>query len=125
MTVVISPHNCLVPEKKDADIVLDGETDFAKLAAEAGKPNRCIKILAGTLNGNGGFNPDGSRYLRPAPGVTILGAGPGQTIIEAASDGAILDEDAQSIAAVIPEVLLPVGCGYSPVLGPVISLGFP
>jgi hypothetical protein len=84
MTVVISPKFCPSPERDDADLVLDGETDFAKIAAEAGKPDRCIKILAGTLNGNGGFNTDGSRYLRPGPGVTIQGAGPGQTIIEAA-----------------------------------------
>jgi len=84
MTTIISPENCPVPEKNNADIVLDGETDLAKIAAEAGKPDRCIKILAGTLNGNGGFAPDGSRYIRPGPGTTIRGAGPGLTIIEAA-----------------------------------------
>jgi Glu-tRNA(Gln) amidotransferase subunit E-like FAD-binding protein len=77
MAIFISPKNCQNQEKKDADLVLNGETDFQKLAAEAAKRDRLVTILAGTLNGNGGFNPDGSRYLRPGPGVTIMEAGLG------------------------------------------------
>jgi hypothetical protein len=84
MTFVISPKNCPTQDKRSADLVLDGETDIPKLAAECAKPDRTISILTGTINGNGGVIPDGSRYLRPGPGVTIRGAGPGQTIIEAA-----------------------------------------
>jgi hypothetical protein len=76
MSIIISPKNCPNQEKKDADLVLDGETDLQKLAAEAAKPDRLVTILAGTLNGNGGFNTDGSRHIRPGPGVTIHGADP-------------------------------------------------
>ena len=72
MTFVISPKNCPFPEKTGLDLVLDGETDIPKLAAECAKPDRTITILAGTINGNGGSIPDGSRYLRPGPGVTII-----------------------------------------------------
>lgn len=83
MAYIISPKNSASPERAGANLVLDGENDIPKLGAALSVPGRAIVILAGTINGNGGTLPDGSRYLRPAAGVTIRGAGPGQTIIEA------------------------------------------
>jgi hypothetical protein len=77
--LVIAARDSSAADRNGADIVCDGRTDVAVLAKAFGVPDREVVLSAGTFNANGGFNAAGNRYLRPAEGVTIRGAGPGLT----------------------------------------------
>jgi hypothetical protein len=77
--LVIAARDSSAADRNGADIVCDGRTDVAVLAKAFAVPDREVTLSAGTFNGNGGFNASGNRYLRPAEGVTIRGAGPGLT----------------------------------------------
>ncbi|HQJ88860.1 MAG TPA: hypothetical protein PLY91_10015 [Methanoregulaceae archaeon] len=71
MTITIAPKGNPAP----ADVRLDGTTDITVLAKYVTRPGADIRILAGTVNLNGGSSgdPSGGGYLRPGEGTTITG----------------------------------------------------
>ena len=77
--LVIADRDSSPAEKAGADVVCDGRSDVAVLAKALSVPDREVVLTAGRFDVNAGTAPDGTRYLRPAAGVTIRGAGPGLT----------------------------------------------
>ncbi len=78
--LVIAARDASPIDRAAADIVCDGRTDVAVLAAKAfAVPDREVVLTAGRFDANAGFTAAGNRYLRPAEGVTVRGAGPGLT----------------------------------------------
>jgi hypothetical protein len=95
--VVIAARDSSAADRAAADIVCDGRTDVAVLAKAFAVPGREIVLTAGRFNGNGGFNAAGNRYLRPAEGVTIRGAGPGLTRLVAEREPCRIAVDAPDV----------------------------
>jgi len=83
--------------KADADVVCDGRTDVAVLVRALAVPDREVVLSAGTFDGNAGFTAAGNRYLCPAAGVTVRGAGPALTRLEARLEPCRLAVDAPGV----------------------------
>ncbi len=81
--LVIAARDSSPADRNRADLICDGKTDVAVLAKAMAVPDREVELCAGTFNGNGGFTSTGNRYLTPAAGVAVRGAGPGLTRIVA------------------------------------------
>ncbi len=70
---------------------------MAVLAKAFAVPDREVVLTAGTFDGNAGFNAAGNRYLYPAAGVTVRGAGPGLTRLLAAAEPCRIAVDAPGV----------------------------
>ncbi len=77
--IVIAPRDASPADRNAADVVCDGRTDVAVLSKAFSVPDREVLLTAGTFDANAGFTAAGNRYLSPAAGVTVRGAGPGLT----------------------------------------------
>ncbi|HIH03030.1 MAG TPA: hypothetical protein HA263_03970, partial [Methanoregulaceae archaeon] len=95
--IVIAPRDASPADRAGADTVCDGKTDVAVLAKAFAVPDREVMLTAGTFNANAGFNAAGNRYLLPAEGVTVRGAGPGLTRLMAASEPCRISVDAPGV----------------------------
>ncbi|MEN6341341.1 MAG: right-handed parallel beta-helix repeat-containing protein [Methanospirillum sp.] len=95
--IVIAARDAPAADRNAADVVCDGKTDVAVLAKAMAEPDREIVLTAGTFNGNGGFNAAGNRYLSPAAGLTVRGAGPGLTRIVAENEPCRIAVDAPGV----------------------------
>ncbi len=84
--IVVAARDSSPADRNAADIVCDGRTDVAVLAKAFAVPDREVVLAAGTFDANAGFTAAGNRYLRPAAGVTIRGAGPGLTRLVARTE---------------------------------------
>ena len=97
MTVVIAARNSPARDRCRADIVCDGKTDVAVLARALAEPGAEVELGAGEFDLNGGFTAAGNRYLRPAEGVTVRGAGPGLTRLVARAEPCRIAVDAPGV----------------------------
>jgi hypothetical protein len=97
MTVVIAARNAPAGDRYRADIVCDGRNDVAVLSKAFAEPGAEVELSAGEFDVNGGFATDGTRYLRPAEGVTVRGAGPGLTRLVARADPCRIAVDAPGV----------------------------
>ena len=97
MTVVIAARNAPTRDRCRADIVCDGKTDVAVLARAFTEPGAEVELSAGEFDVNAGFTSAGNRYLRPAEGVTVRGAGPGLTRLVARREACRIAVDAPGV----------------------------
>ena len=95
--LVIAARDSSASDRASADIVCDGRTDVAMLAKALAVPDCEVVLTAGTFDVNAGTAPDGTRYLRPAAGVTIRGAGPGLTRLVAEREPCRIAVDAPGV----------------------------
>ena len=95
--VVIAARDASPADRNRADIVCDGKTDVAILSKALSVPDREVELTAGTFDANAGFTAAGNRYLRPAEGVTVRGAGPGLTRLVAAREPCRIAVDAPGV----------------------------
>ena len=95
--LVIAARDSSTADRAGADIVCDGRTDVAVLAKALSVPDREVVLTAGRFDVNAGTAPDGTRYLRPAAGVTIRGAGPGLTRLVAEREPCRIAVDAPGV----------------------------
>jgi len=95
--LVIAARDASPGDKAGADIVCDGRTDVAVLARAFAVPDREVVLTAGTFDANAGFTAAGNRYLRPAEGVTVRGAGPGLTRLVAERESCRIAVDAPGV----------------------------
>lgn len=70
-TVKIAAADSSLLSKKEADIICDGTNDLTIIARAVLDPGATIVPAIGTYNMNAGVASDGTRYIRPAAGVTI------------------------------------------------------
>lgn len=93
----IAAKDSSLAAKNDADIICDYKTDLTILDRAVRDADEEIYLALGTYNANGGVAQDGTRYLRPAHGVTIR-AEPGAVLL---ADQAVcriaLDQDHVSL----------------------------
>ncbi len=95
--LVIGARDASPADRAVADIVCDGRTDVAVLAKAFAVPDREVELSAGRFDVNAGFTAAGNRYLRPAEGVTIRGAGPGLTRLIAEREPCRIAVDAPGV----------------------------
>jgi len=95
--IVVAARDSSPADRAGADIVCDGKTDVAVLAKAFAVPDREVILAAGTFDANAGFNSAGNRYLRPAEGVTVRGAGPGLTRLVAGREPCRIAVDAPGV----------------------------
>ena len=95
--ILIAARDAPAAAKADADVVCDGKSDVAVLAKAFAVPDREVVLSAGTFDANAGFTAAGNRYLRPAEGVTVRGAGPGLTRLVAAREPCRIAVDAPGV----------------------------
>jgi hypothetical protein len=95
--LVIAARDSSPADRNRSDLICDGKTDVATLAKALIVPDREIELCAGTFNGNGGFTSAGNRYLTPAAGVAVRGAGPGLTRIVAEDEPCRIAIDAPGV----------------------------
>ncbi|MEN6516964.1 MAG: hypothetical protein ABFC38_02080 [Methanospirillum sp.] len=95
--IVIAPRDASGTDRAGADVVCDGRTDVAVLSKAFAVPDREVVLSAGTFDGNAGFTAAGNRYLRPAEGVTVRGAGPGLTRLDAGREPCRIAVDAPGV----------------------------
>ena len=95
--LVIAARDASAADRAGADIVCDGRTDVAVLAKALSVPDREVVLSAGRFDANAGTAPDGTRYLRPAAGVTVRGAGPGLTRLVAEREPCRIAVDAPGV----------------------------
>ena len=95
--IVIAARDASPPDRAGADVVCDGRNDVAVLAKALSVLDREVVLSAGTFNANAGFNAAGNRYLRPAEGVTVRGAGPGLTRLVAEREPCRIAVDAPGV----------------------------
>ena len=95
--IVIAARDSSASDRAGADIVCDGRSDVAVLAKALAEPDREVVLTAGQFDVNAGTAPDGTRYLRPAVGVTIRGAGPGLTRLVAEREPCRIAVDAPGV----------------------------
>ena len=95
--IVVAARDSSPADRGRADVVCDGKTDVAALAKAFAEPDREVILAAGTFDANAGFNSAGNRYLRPAEGVTVRGAGPGLTRLVAEGSACRIAVDAPGV----------------------------
>ena len=95
--LVIGARDAPAADRNRADIVCDGRTDLAVLAKAVAVAFRTVELTAGTFNVNAGLAADGTRYLRPAMGTTVRGAGPGLTRLVAENEPCRIAVDAPGV----------------------------
>ena len=95
--LVIAARDSSPAEKASADVICDGRTDVSVLAKALAVPDREVVLMAGRFDVNAGFTSAGNRYLRPAAGVTIRGAGPGLTRLVAEREPCRIAVDAPGV----------------------------
>ena len=95
--LVIAARDSSQADRNRADLVCDGRTDVAVLSKAFAVPDREVVLTGGTFDANAGFTAAGNRYLRPAAGVTIRGAGPGLTRLVAGREPCRIAVDAPGV----------------------------
>ena len=95
--IVVAARDAPAADRDRADIVCDGKTDVAVLSKAFAEPGAEIELGAGEFDVNAGFTSAGNRYLRPAGGVTIRGAGPGLTRLVARAEPCRIAVDAPGV----------------------------
>ena len=95
--IVIAASGSSAADRTSADVVCDGRNDVVVLAKALAVPDREIVLTAGTFDANAGFTAAGNRYLRPAEGVTVRGAGPGLTRLVAEREPCRIAVDAPGV----------------------------
>ena len=95
--IVVAARDSSPADRAGADVVCDGKTDVAVLARALAVPDREVILTAGTFDANAGFTAAGNRYLRPAEGVTVRGAGPGLTRLVAEREPCRISVDAPGV----------------------------
>ncbi len=94
---VIAARDSSPADRAGADVVCTGKDDVTVLAKAFSVPDREVLLTAGTFDANAGFTAAGNRYLRPAENVTVRGAGPGLTRLNAAREAGRIAVDAPGV----------------------------
>ena len=95
--LVIAARDSSPTDRVAADIVCDGRNDVVVLAKALAEPDREVVLTVGRFDMNAGFTSAGNRYLRPAAGVTVRGAGPGLTRLVAEREPCRIAVDAPGV----------------------------
>ncbi|HOT94898.1 MAG TPA: hypothetical protein PK089_06890 [Methanoregulaceae archaeon] len=95
--IVVAARDAAPADRAGADVVCSGKDDLAVLARALAVPDREVVLTAGTFDGNAGLNAAKNRYLRPAEGVTVRGAGPGLTRLVAGQEPCRIAVDAPGV----------------------------
>ena len=95
--VVVAARDASPADRNRADLVCDGRTDVTVLSKAISVPTREVELTVGTFDANAGFTAAGNRYLRPAEGMTVRGAGPGITRLIAGREPCRIAVDAPGV----------------------------